>query len=294
MSLCAKTKSYISKFCQCDLTGKKVLITGANSGIGYKTAETLIYLGASVILACRNEQKASKAKNDLLIDYPSADIEIIKLDVSDFASIDAFAEHLPDVDVFINNAGIYHHPNAKTKDGFELVMGTNYIGVYYLSEKVMPRLQACGHEVIYINTVSLVHKFAKIDYDRFYSNRFAYSRSKLCLVRYTEHLARKYDGTNVKVYMSHPGIAVTPIAYHFLGRLYRFARFAPFNSPEKSSLSAAYILSHSLPCGSVVGPDKLFGGWGYPKLNKKVKRATQGIDELLDFTAKEVDNKMSR
>ncbi len=268
-----------------------MLITGANSGVGFKTAETMAYLGASVIMACRNLEKASAARDKLLADYPEADIRVTRLDMADFASIDAFAEQLPDVDVFINNAGLFHRRGEKTKDGFDLVMGTNYIGVYYLSEKILPKLAASGREVVYINTISIIHKVARVKLSRFDDSRGAYARSKLCLARYSRYLAEKYRDTNVRVYMVHPGIAKTPIASHFLGGMDALSKIVPINSAEKSSLAAAWILSHDVPDAGVVGPNKIFGGWGYPKLNRTCRRAKRDIEPLVEFTKEQIETR---
>lgn len=289
MSLTQKTINFISKECNCSLTGKTVLITGANSGVGFKTAETMIYLGAAVIMACRNQKKAEEARNQLLADYPAADIKIMTLDIADLSSIDAFVKVLPEVDVFVNNAGIFHHPHQLTKDGFELIIGTNYLGTYYLCEKVLPIIEKWNREVVYINTISIVHRSAHVNLEKFYSNRNAYSRSKLCLARYTNHLIEKYKDSNIKIYMNHPGISATPIASSIFGGLHTLAKIFPINSAEKSSLSVAWILANDVPAGSVVGPNKFIaGGWGYPEINKKCKRASQDIEPLLEFSAKEI------
>ena len=284
MSLSEKTILYLKKECSCSLRGKTVAITGASGGIGLKTAETMIFLGAAVIMACRNQEKAEAARRQLLQDYPQAEIRILPLDMADFSSVDAFAEALPDVDVFINNAGVFYRPGLKTRDGFDLVMGTNYLGVYRLSEKLLPRFLECGHEVVYINTISLIHKAAKVDFRHFSDSRGAYARSKLCLARYSHYLAEKYAGTNIRVVMSHPGIAITSIAKHVFGPLYVLAEIAPFNSAEKSSLSAAWILSHPVPDGSVVGPNRLLCGWGYPEINRPCPKAAREIEPLIAYT----------
>ena len=206
----------------------------------------------------------------------------------DFRSIERFAEALQDVDVFVNNAGLLHQPSEKTKQGFDLVIGTNYLGTYYLTETVLPKLMRLPHDVIYINTISIIHKIAHVDYSRFHQSKGAYARSKLCLARYTWSLANRCKGTNVHVYMNHPGMAVTPIAAHIVGPLYRIARFIPVNSAEKSSLSVAWILSHMVPEGAIVGPNRGFGGWGYPEINKPCRRANVGIEELLRFSENEI------
>ena len=293
MALSAKTKRFLDRNCPVSLSGKTVLITGASSGIGLKTAETMLYLGAMVILACRNPEKAAYARTRLQADYPGAVLRIMQLDLADFRSIEEFASHLPDVDVFINNAGMYHRPGQKTADGLQLITGVNYFGTWYLTEKVLPLLKQSPHPVVLINTVSIVQKTARVNYSRFFEDRGSYSRSKLCLARYSCSLAESCRNTNIRVYMSHPGIAVTAIASHLIGKLMVLAPVAPFNTVEKSSLSAAWILSHNLPDGSLVGPRGLLNIWGYPSLNRPCKKAKRGIVPLLDFTRKTVEEKIS-
>ena len=294
--LTTRTKKWLEKNARITLKGKTVVVTGANSGVGYKTAETMAYLGANVILACRNEQKANSACETLTAEYPESDISVMQLDLADLSSIDAFVEQIKakgiGIDVFVNNAGVFHQPGKKTKDGLELVMGTNYLGVYYLTERLMPYLSSLPHDVVYINTVSIIHKIARIDYDDFfctkrYRNLAVYARSKLCLAKYTYHKAIELECSNVRIYMNHPGIALTPLGLNAVGpRIAKLQCVAKplFNSPEKSSLSVAYILSHSIPVGSIVGPARGFGGWGYPKVNHICKRVKTGAEQLCVYS----------
>ena len=114
MSLTAKTRRWLGKNADISLKGKTAVVTGANSGVGYKTAETLLYLGASVILACRNPQKAKAAQEALAAGYPDSEVSVLALDLADFSSIDAFVSEIKargvDIDVFVNNAGVFHQP----------------------------------------------------------------------------------------------------------------------------------------------------------------------------------------
>ena len=300
MSLSAKTKRWLEQNTPVSLEGKTAVVTGANSGVGYKTVETLLYLGADVILSCLNPQKANDARNALATEYPVSDIQVMTLDLADFSSIDAFVEKINkrDIHVFVNNAGVFHQPNKTTKDGFDLVIGTNYLGVYYLTEKLLPYLTSLPHEVTYIDTISIIHKIAKVDYNDFYCTRLKhqslalYGRSKICLAKYTYHKAKALEGSNVRIYMNHPGIAITPLGLNAVGS--RIAKLAKtwlshlFMSPEKSALSVAYILSHPLPVGTIVGPNKLFGGWGYPKANCILHKVKTGAEELVAFTDMEI------
>ena len=296
----AKTRKWLQKNADISLEGKTVVVTGSNSGVGFKTAETMLYLGAKVILACRNPQRAEAARKALAADYPDSTVTVMLLDLADFSSIDAFVREIQqkgiDIDVFVNNAGVLHQPGKKTKDGFELVIGTNYIGTYYLTEKLLPYLQSLPHRVTYINTISIFHKIGTVEYkDFFYGKRYhtvpAYSRSKTCLAKYTYWLAKRMEGGNVRVYMNHPGISITPMGLNAVGpRLAPIGKFvAPvFNSPEKSSLSVAYILAGDIPAGSIVGPSRCLGGWGYPRVNRVSRKVKTGGEELAAFTEAQI------
>ena len=303
MSLTDKTKRWLKENCNISLKGKTILVTGANSGVGFKTAEISAYLGADVILACRSMERAKEARMKLMSDNPEASISAMHLDLARLSSIEAFCEELVsnkvDIDVFVNNAGAFRQPGKKTADGFDLVIGTNYIGTYYLSELILPYLSSLTHEVVYVNTISIIHKIATVDYTDFYYERGkhyrtfpVYARSKLCLARYTYAQAKRYAGSNVRIMMNHPGMTITPMGLNAFGNgiswLVDFIKPLS-NSPEKSALSIAYILSHEIPEGSIIGPNKGFGGWGYPEINHIGHRVKEGAEELIRFTNIEIE-----
>ena len=303
MSLTDKTKRWLNENCNISLKGKTVLVTGANSGVGFKTAEISAYLGADVILACRNKERANEARLRLICDNPEVSISVMQLDLARLSSIEAFSEELVnnkvDIDVFVNNAGVFRQPGKKTADGFDLVIGTNYIGTYYLSERLLPYLSSLPHEVVYVNTISIIHKIATVDYEDFYYERGKhyrtfpiYARSKLCLARYTYAQAKRYAESNVRIMMNHPGMTITPMGLNALGNCISWWAdiIKPLsNSPEKSALSIAYILSHEIPAGSIIGPNKGFGGWGYPEMNRIGHRVKEGAEELIRFTNIEIE-----
>ena len=303
MSLTDKTKRWLNENCNISLKGKTVFVTGANSGVGFKTAEISAYLGADVILACRSKERANEARLRLICDNPKATISVMQLDLASLSSIEAFSEELVsnkvDIDVFVNNAGAFRQPGKKTEDGFDLVIGTNYIGTYYLSELLLPYLSSLLHEVVYVNTISIIHKIATVDYADFYYERGkryrafpVYARSKLCLARYTYAQAKRYTGSNVRIIMNHPGMTITPMGLNALGNGISWLAdiIKPLsNSPEKSALSIAYILSHEIPVGSIIGPNKGFGGWGYPEINHIGHRVKEGAEELIHFTNIEIE-----
>ncbi len=300
MSLSKKTTRWMDKHNITRQDEKTVVVTGANSGIGFKIAETMVYLGATVIMACRNLSKAESAKRALLDEYPNANIHVIELDIASLNSIDRFVETISNnkinIDVFVNNAGIFHHKGEVTSDGFEAVLGTNFIGTYYICEKLFPYLETLGHPVTLINTISLAHRFGKIDFNDFYYSKHygnfkVYARSKVALAKYTYSLATSRQNSNVTVLMNHPGISMTPIALQSFGKMIYTIGGAlkwMFNSPEKSSLSVSLIMSKHFDAGSIIGPNVLVNGWGYPRKNRIRKRVKTGGEELKEFAEVEI------
>ena len=307
MSLTDKTKRWLNENCNILLKGKTVLITGANSGVGFKTAEISAYLGANVILACRSMERAQEARLKLISDNPEASISVMQLDLASLSSIEVFSKNLVsnkvNIDMFVNNAGVFRQPGKKTEDGFDLVIGTNYIGTYYLSELLLPYFLSLPHEVVHVNTISIIHKISTVDYADFYYERGKhyrafpiYARSKLCLARYTYAQAKRYEGSNVRIMMNHPGMTITPMGLNALGNGISWLAdiIKPLsNSPEKSALSIAYILSHEIPPGSIIGPNKGFGGWGYPEMNRIGQCVKEGAEELIRFTNVEIEKAKS-
>ena len=120
-----------------NLAGKIVIVTGANSGIGYEMVRALSRKGATVILACRNKEKGEAAIQQIGQECSVAQAKLIQLDLSSLASVRGFAEefihHYNRLDILINNAGIMRSPFVKTVDGFELQFGTNHLGHFALS-----------------------------------------------------------------------------------------------------------------------------------------------------------------
>lgn len=275
-----KTKKWIDTFFKKDVKEKNVFITGGNSGVGLETAKDYLYLGANVYLLVRNIEKGLLAKNDLLKQFPNSHIEIIELDLADFASIRKCVDYIVnnniDVDVFINNAGVFHLPKSKTKDDIEIIMGTNTVGTFYLNELLKPYLKRFNHRVDLILTSSLVSRFAKLDYNDFYMDKRygkikIYNRSKLAVNEIYLYYLDEYKDSNVLVHLTHPGITNTPIIhkaykvsiFNKLGHLF-IGTF--FHSPSKASLGNVYVLNKDEP--TLEGPRGLFQMSGYPKVVK--------------------------
>ena len=203
------------------LHGKYVLITGANSGIGKETAYELARRGAYVIMACRDIEKGKKARAEIKRKVPSADIVIKHLDLASKASIDRFVYEFREVysrlDILINNAATgFSRKRETTEDGFELAFGTNHLGHFYLTYKLMSLLEDSSPSRV-INVSSKIAFTAKMNWDDLQSERNynlaeAYNQSKLANILHAKELARRYEFPNVRTCSVHPGVSLTELS----------------------------------------------------------------------------------
>ena len=257
-----------------DQTGKIVIVTGANSGIGFEVTKALTRKGAQVIMACRNINNAETAKKKILYEFPDIKIEIIHLDLSDLSSIrqfsNEFLEKYSRLDILCNNAGIMMTPEQKTVNGFELQIGTNYLGHFALTGLLIKMLINTGDSRI-ISMSSYGHNWGKIYFDDLnLNNKYdmgkAYAQSKLANLLFAYELQRRLTtlGTNVISNASHPGWTkkTNLPKYVFLLRLLN-----PFigMKPEKGALSMIYAATApEAEGGAFYGPNGRFQVRGYP------------------------------
>ena len=219
--------------------GSRVLITGANSGIGYMTALKLARKDAKVLLACRDQTRGEAAIKRILSDSPGADVELVVLDLASQQSVREVAARELDkglaLDLLINNAGVMTPPQRKeTKDGFEVQFGTNVLGHFALTGLLMPALEraaASAKQNPRVVTISsIAHKRGRIDFDdlqstKKYSPMKAYQQSKLANLMFSFELDRrlKATGSRVMSVAAHPGVAETNL---FLREDYSAAEMA--------------------------------------------------------------------
>jgi NAD(P)-dependent dehydrogenase (short-subunit alcohol dehydrogenase family) len=202
------------------MSKKVAVITGASGGLGLQATLELSRMGMSVILACRNMDKAKKAMDVLLSQVPNADAMALPLDVSEPESIAAFcrqfASQVGQLDLLINNAGVVLAPLERNSVGHELHLATNYLGPFALTGRLLPFFrEACPTRVV--NVGSLAHRLVKLDLDELnwettrYGEWRAYGRSKLALQTFTAELDRRLRRANRKMIAvaAHPGFADT-------------------------------------------------------------------------------------
>ena len=203
------------------MKSKRVIITGANSGLGKESAFALAKLGAEIVLAVRDTNKGQSVKNQILNQTPSAVIEVAALDLMDLDSVRKFAasQSTKPIDVLLNNAGIMAVPFEKTKDGFESQMGTNHLGHFLLTELLFDAISEGSNPRI-VNVSSSAHRLGKLktgDINELnvskenYSPWTVYGNSKLVNLLFTNELVRrlKLVNSNITVAVAHPGYANT-------------------------------------------------------------------------------------
>ena len=266
-----------------DQHGRTAIVTGANSGLGLVTARELACHGADVVLACRNMDKGAQAVLEIEAAAPGARVELARLDLGDLASVESFAasfrsSHEDDgLDLLINNAGVMAPPRRETADGFELQLGTNLLGHFALSGRLIGLME--GHADARVVTLSSnAHKMGRINFDdlqseRRYTRWGAYGQSKLADLLFALELDRRLraSGSTVKSLAAHPGYAATNLqsaAAPALDRLVmRFSNLIMAQSADMGALPSLYAATYpGLEGGSYVGPDGIGEFRGHPHL----------------------------
>jgi NAD(P)-dependent dehydrogenase (short-subunit alcohol dehydrogenase family) len=204
------------------MTGKTAVITGATGGLGYETALALAGAGATVVLTGRNDAKGRGALEQIRIQVPNARISYEELDLAKLASVADFAARFgaahTSLDLLVNNAGVMALPKRQeTADGFEMQLGTNYLGHYALTARLLPLLRR-GSQPRVVNLSSLAHRSGAINFDdlqsrRSYSPWKAYCQSKLAMLIFAFELQRRSDaaGWGLMSNAAHPGYARTDL-----------------------------------------------------------------------------------
>ena len=202
-----------------DLSGKLFLITGGNSGIGFEAARLLAERNADVVIAARNEMKGKKALAKL-VNLGEGSCELLSIDLADMSSIRDAAKEAGDrfgaIYGLINNAGVMQMPKQKTKDGFEMQLGTNHLGHFLWTALMMGQVDGRGGRVV--SVASIMHKFGRIDFDnlmleRGYNPNTSYNRSKLANLLFAMELHRRLEaaGSKIRSVACHPGYSDTPL-----------------------------------------------------------------------------------
>lgn len=272
--------------------GRTAIVTGANSGLGLSTARELARHGAHVVLACRNLEKGRAALAQIESVAPAAEVELAELDLGSLASVEQFALGFRSahgergLDLLINNAGVMAPPRGETADGFELQFGTNVLGHFALTGRLIS-LMAVREDARVVTLSSNAHKLGRISFDdlqsqRSYNRWRAYAQSKLADLMFALELDRRLRraGSSVKSLAAHPGYAATHLqtaAPPALDRAVMRVTNAFFaQSADMGALPTLYAATKpGLPGGSYVGPDGIAEQRGHPHLVTPTRAARE-------------------
>jgi NAD(P)-dependent dehydrogenase (short-subunit alcohol dehydrogenase family) len=264
-----------------DMSGRNVIVTGANSGIGRGAARALAAKGAHVVLAVRDTRKGEAAAAEI-----GGDTEVRRLDLASLASVRELAAGWEgELDLLINNAGVMVPPFSRTADGFELQLGTNHLGHFALTNLLLPHVTG---RVVTVSSTG--HRFGEIDFDdlnwhsRPYRAWRAYGQSKLANLLFTAELQRRLTdaGSPVLATAAHPGYAATNLQFQSGRRLLdvvsRIGNRLVAQDEDGGALPTLYAATAGVPGNSFAGPGGFMQQRGAPKL---VGRSAAAADDAV-------------
>lgn len=251
--------------------GKTILITGANTGLGFQTALELAKKNAYVILAGRNPDKINEAISDIKRDSPSAKLEAGIVDLSDLNSVKEFASIIlkrhKHLDVLINNAGVMFPPPGKTVDGYEIQFGVNFMAHFALTAYLFPLLNNTTNSRV-VTLSSIAHKNGKIDFDNLklekpYDKFREYGQSKVADLIFTFELQRRLavTGSNTISVGAHPGISKTELLRTDKPEM---INEFPHMNANQGAFSSLFAATEPLKGGEYIGPDGEGEMTGFP------------------------------
>lgn len=241
-----------------DCRGRICLVTGANSGIGFATAEGLARRGATVWMLCRDAQRGRRAVRDLRRRVPGADLRLKRLDVSDLRAVREFAARAAPraIDVLVHNAGVLPDARALTADGVETTLATNVVGPFLLTQLLWPRLAAAGDpRVIWVSSGGMYATRLSLEDPDWVTRRFdgvaAYAQTKRMQVVLAELLAERGAMAGIGVHGMHPGWADTPAVRSSLPRFHAWMQ-GRLRSPAQGADTVLWLAvrpGRELPSG---------------------------------------------
>lgn len=255
-----------------DLTGKRIIVTGATNGVGLGTARALTKAGAHVILAVRNTELGAQRAAEI-----GGSTSVVKLDLADLSSVRAFPGLIDgDVDILINNAGALTNRRTETVDGFETTLATNMLGPFALTNLLLTRVRSQ-----IINVGSDAHQSAKLRLDDLelrqhkWTRMGAYARSKLAVMLWGLELDRRLRaaGSPIVSQLTHPGWVASNLSHLSDSPVMSLAhktvkavadRLA--NDIDEGAAPTLYCISEPIPPGSYVGVSGRLGLRGGPVL----------------------------
>ena len=265
--------------------GRRVIVTGANSGIGLAAARELARAGARVTLAVRSEEKGRAAAAGM-----PGEVDVRRLDLASLDSVRAFAGAWDEpLDLLVNNAGLMAPPYATTADGFEMQLGTNHLGHFALTGLLLERLLAAPDPRV-VTLSSGAHRMGQMRWDdlqwtRDYKPWAAYGQSKLANLLFTFELQRRAGeaGSRLRALAAHPGYAATELQKGTYSRAQelgmRVLNRVVAQSADAGALPTLYAATADLPGATYVGPDGPGEMRGSPKIVGVSKAAADAASQ---------------
>ncbi|MGB3052569.1 MAG: SDR family NAD(P)-dependent oxidoreductase [Polyangiales bacterium] len=265
-----------------DQSGRIAIVTGSNSGIGFETARVLAGKGATVVMACRNLEKANPKAEEIRAAHPGANVEVMQLDLSDLDSVqrfaDAFRAKHSHLDLLINNAGIMVPPYGKTAQGFETQFGVNHLGHFALTGSLLDVItNTPGSRIVTVSSIAhYVGKiqFSDLNWEKGYKAQSAYGQSKLANLLFTYELQRRLAdaGKDTLAVAAHPGWTETNLQEH--AKAAKFMNRFLAQKPLMGALPTLYAATEASVNGAeYFGPNGFMEMNGPPKKVKSNKRS---------------------
>lgn len=239
-----------------DQHGRVAVVTGANSGLGLATTEALAGRGAHVVMAARNQDKAQRARDEVVVAHPDASLEIVPLDLASLAAVARAAEKIRErheqVDLLVNNAGVMAMPERRTEDGFEMQLGVNHLGHWALTGHLLPVLLRAPAARVVTVTSTAQHTGLPLDpedphLEGKYEPWRAYGQAKLANRHFAVGLQLRFEQAGVAAasLAAHPGLSNTDLQArtvrenegNLLGRLFHALTSRVGMSAEQGALS---------------------------------------------------------
>jgi NAD(P)-dependent dehydrogenase (short-subunit alcohol dehydrogenase family) len=268
--------------------GKTVIITGGNSGIGYYTALGLAKVGANVIIVGRDEKRLKTAVEELRKEKITGTINSSIMDLSSLSSVkeftDNFNQNNSKLDLLINNAGVMMPPESKTKEGFELQFGVNFLGHFLLTNLLFEKLKNTKNSRV-ITLSSIAHRGASIDFENLkvekeYDAKREYYQSKLADLLFTLELVKRFEKGGIMSIGCHPGFTKTELQRHLNPDILKNFKFMDAWQGSLPTLFAA--TNKTVKAGDYYGPNGEGEYSGFPSLGIIDKSALEvGLSEKL-------------
>jgi len=221
-----------------DMSGKICIVTGANSGLGKQTAKSLAKLNAKVVMVCRSKERGQNAKEEILKELKQADLDLMLCDLSNLSEVRDFAQKFnqkyTNLDVLINNAGVYYSKYEETEDGIAKMIAINHFSPFLLTKLLLPLLKESNYSRI-INVNSGLHKMAKLELNDVSklknwkeTGMKGYATSKLVNLLSIYKMARELENSNTIINAVNPGMTNTNLPQHSFGTKIFWKLISPF------------------------------------------------------------------